>query len=181
VRLAAFDGAESPIVQLNAGRTHFCARSELGAVWCWGRNAEGQLGEHPTRVPTPIRLEMPEAATDIALGSYHTCALGQSGALWCLGRTLNGVLGSQPEPFVKSATRFEGFPADDPPVDIESGIVHSCAVLRSGQVRSGHRENSVVVEAPARQLPVDIFYAGRSPAGIDGPQGAVEPVRYIDG
>lgn len=32
------------VVQVEAGVAHICAVKSSGAVWCWGRNSEGQLG-----------------------------------------------------------------------------------------------------------------------------------------
>ncbi|MEZ4229592.1 MAG: hypothetical protein R3B89_10520 [Polyangiaceae bacterium] len=33
-----------PLVDIVAGYNHTCARSASGAVWCWGANAQGELG-----------------------------------------------------------------------------------------------------------------------------------------
>ncbi len=35
------------VQELSAGPSHNCARDANGAVWCWGRNDHGELGEAP--------------------------------------------------------------------------------------------------------------------------------------
>jgi len=33
------------VVEIDGGEHHCIARTEMGAVYCWGRNDEGQMGE----------------------------------------------------------------------------------------------------------------------------------------
>jgi hypothetical protein len=47
----------TPVVELRAGGGHACLRRLDNRVHCWGRNAEGQLGDgtlRPRAVPTPV-------------------------------------------------------------------------------------------------------------------------------
>ena len=89
------------VEMLVAGGNTTCALVTGGTAKCWGANDEGQLGDgqdvgtHETcsslaggdidcsSVPTDAAL--PEAATDLAVGSFHVCALGESGAVYCWG------------------------------------------------------------------------------------------------
>jgi alpha-tubulin suppressor-like RCC1 family protein len=72
-----------------------CARTTDGALWCWGANDRGQLGDGTT-----IDQHMPAQVT--ALGSavaqasasfFHTCARKTDGTLWCWGANDYGQLG----------------------------------------------------------------------------------------
>ncbi len=36
------------VTQIAAGNTFVCARTDTGDVYCWGRNANGQLGQGHT-------------------------------------------------------------------------------------------------------------------------------------
>lgn len=70
------------------GTNHKCALKD-GAVWCWGSNLLGQLGQPlETRAsPIPILVSgLPAAVTDIDTTADFTCALAE-GETWCWGRT----------------------------------------------------------------------------------------------
>jgi alpha-tubulin suppressor-like RCC1 family protein len=52
-------------VQLDAGDYHTCGTTEQGAVYCWGRNADGQLGDGTLRAPVrPARIAEPDSTID---------------------------------------------------------------------------------------------------------------------
>ena len=83
------------------GQTHACALSAQGAVWWWGNNASGQLGngrsgDTTTFRATPVAVQMPTGVqfTVIAAGQDHTCALTQSGTGYCWGANTYGQLGT---------------------------------------------------------------------------------------
>jgi alpha-tubulin suppressor-like RCC1 family protein len=62
------------------------------ALYCWGRNAEGQLGQNDTvnrATPTLVPGSWKEAET----GLFHTCASPTSGGIFCTGDNRNGQLG----------------------------------------------------------------------------------------
>jgi LPXTG-motif cell wall-anchored protein len=75
---------------LSVGDTHACA-IEGGAVYCWGRGTEGQLGNGAnTEQPTPIKVSAAGGLTNngnvtsVATGFRHTCAV-DSGEVFCWG------------------------------------------------------------------------------------------------
>ena len=39
--------APLPVTALALGASHTCAQRDDGTAWCWGRDAEGQLGDGP--------------------------------------------------------------------------------------------------------------------------------------
>ncbi len=73
-----------PASNLALGAHHACAVAG-GAVWCWGENGEGQVGDG-TRAPGGAQVLGVKGATRIAAGDAHTCALLGDGAVWCWGR-----------------------------------------------------------------------------------------------
>ncbi len=73
-----------------------CALDDLGQVWCWGYNVNGNLGNGSTQdQATPVLISMPAGKTfhDIAGGDQHTCAIDQTNALWCWGYNQYGSIG----------------------------------------------------------------------------------------
>lgn len=78
---------------VTAGKHHVCALDDDGALYCWGSNAAGQLGDgtrdgraRPARVPGG-----PWAAA--SAGGWTTCAIDRGGALYCWGSNAWGNLG----------------------------------------------------------------------------------------
>jgi alpha-tubulin suppressor-like RCC1 family protein len=84
------------VTQVTAGQTHACAISD-GAVYCWGANASGQVGNGSnTGVTTPTKvggLIAGATATAVDAGEAHTCAVA-GGAAYCWGANSYGQLGN---------------------------------------------------------------------------------------
>lgn len=91
----------APMVELDAGASHACTRSETGELWCWGNDSFGQLGFENLDLRTsefaqPRRVEGLPPVRAIAAGFYFTCALTGEGAAtqaWCWGDNGSGQLG----------------------------------------------------------------------------------------
>jgi alpha-tubulin suppressor-like RCC1 family protein len=64
-----------------------------GSVWCWGSNAQGQLGREGGVAPAPV-VGLTGAMAQIAAGAGHTCAFRDDGRAWCWGANLYGQLGN---------------------------------------------------------------------------------------
>jgi alpha-tubulin suppressor-like RCC1 family protein len=122
------------IASLVAGSDHTCGLSLAGAVACWGRNDNGQLG-NATYIDssTPVTpLGLNGGVAQIAgSGSTHVCARMQSGDARCWGGNYYGTLGDgttvdRPQPaVVPSLTNV---------VDISASFTRTCAVRSGGDV-----------------------------------------------
>ena len=94
----------------NSGRAnsidtfHGCGIRPPGALWCWGRNVEGQLGvgDYATHF-VPTRAGTGTDWVDVSTGRFHTCAQRADASIWCTGDNPRGQLGTG------SSTRINAF------------------------------------------------------------------------
>ena len=146
-------------VQVSAGEAHTCVLTANSAVWCWGFNDYGQLGDGTTRshgLPVAV-LGLDEEIVMISAGGDHTCALTRGGGIKCWGWNEKGQLG-------------DGTTIDRPaPVDvveltsgvrtISSGGSHTCALTESGGVKCwGNNHSGQLGDSTtdSRLTPVDV-------------------------
>lgn len=99
IPVAAVSGMDSGVTAIAAGGNHICA-VRTGAVWCWGFNNHGQLGNNST-TQSFLPFKVPDNAgtgftnsgiSVVSAGGDDTCAL-QGASVWCWGANGNGQLG----------------------------------------------------------------------------------------
>lgn len=80
--------------KVSAALSHFCGLVADGTAYCWGRNAEGQLGNNsldfagaPSAVHGGLKFR------DISSGTTHTCGVTTEGRVACWGKNAFGELG----------------------------------------------------------------------------------------
>ncbi len=85
-------------VAITAGKDTICAVASGGAVYCWGGNAQGELGagsDSNAMAPVPVPLSgLSSGVAAIAAGDDHACAVTTTGSVQCWGLNLDGQLGS---------------------------------------------------------------------------------------
>ena len=67
-----------------------------GAVWSWGDNRKGQLGDGSrtsSDVPVPVKVPSGVKFVKVSSGGYACYAIDRSGRLWAWGGNDNGQLG----------------------------------------------------------------------------------------
>lgn len=80
--------------QVVRGSYHGCALDSGGAAYCWGSNADGQLGDGTTEHRSePVAVAGGFEFNQISVGRYHTCALTVDGEVLCWGWGGGGGLG----------------------------------------------------------------------------------------
>jgi alpha-tubulin suppressor-like RCC1 family protein len=117
------------ITQLASGHGHTCALTGDGAVFCWGSNTLGQLGDGSRESrPSPKRVGTMNF-TFIATGSAHTCALNASGRAYCWGWNRSGQLGDG-----TTADRTAPVPVSGELAftQLAAGQNHTCGMTGSG-------------------------------------------------
>ncbi|MFN0245494.1 MAG: hypothetical protein ACKV2T_01215 [Kofleriaceae bacterium] len=86
----AFQGVST----VTASRTHSCALSDIGRVWCWGANNASELGNLPGMNMNPAEVTDVRFA-EISTGADHTCGIGENRTnISCWGENRYGQLGN---------------------------------------------------------------------------------------
>jgi alpha-tubulin suppressor-like RCC1 family protein len=128
------------LVQITAGNAFACALSAAGAAYCWGRNAEGELGNNSTAsssVPVAVTTSGVLAGTvlsQISAGSSSACALSSTGAASCWGGNGSGQLGnsSTASSSVPVAVSTSGVLAGKTLTQVSVGTSFACALDYTG-------------------------------------------------
>jgi alpha-tubulin suppressor-like RCC1 family protein len=120
-------------VAVSEWREHSCFVSDVGAVWCWGRGGNGELGiGERMSSPAPVKALLPEPAASVSVGAGHTCAVTAAGTAYCWGRGVEGQLGN-----ASTVTRATPVPVSggDAYRMVSAGGRHSCGITSAGDAR----------------------------------------------
>jgi len=92
----------APVRAWAAGRSHTCALTDQGEVWCWGSHAYGQLGVGMALGASNaswIPVKIPDfQAVALAAIDDRTCAVRTDGAVLCWGKIPYGSTSFVPVP-----------------------------------------------------------------------------------
>lgn len=145
-------GLPDGVTAISAGGRHTCALTASGAVYCWGSNSFGQVGDDTTTNRlTPVLIGgLPGDGISLSAGGYSTCALTASGRVYCWGNNNFGQLGDgsyvdRHVPTLAGALP-EGVKA------ISAGLFHTCIITNGdgmmcwgrnefGQLGDGTKDN----------------------------------------
>lgn len=106
-----------------------CAIRTGGQALCWGKNADGQIGDGSKtdrNVPTPV-TGLTDAES-ISTGAHHTCAIRTSGQAVCWGLNHHGQLGDTSTTERLTPVSVNGLTDAH---NIAVGRTHTCAARES--------------------------------------------------
>ncbi len=127
---------DDPVVTIASGGNHSLALTASGALYAWGLNSNGQLGNgSTTNSSTPVAvtgLPTGDPVIAIAGGSDHNLALTASGTVYAWGYNGQGELGNGNTTNSSTPVAVTGLPSSDPVITIAAGDEHSLALTASG-------------------------------------------------
>ena len=184
VKIAGTPLAGKTIIQIVAGANHNMVLTSDGAVYTWGWNYHGQLGNNTkTNSNTIVAVQTigtPLAGkkiVKIAAGQGHSLALTGDGIVYTWGRNDTGQLGNNAttDAMLPVAVTVTGTPMNNKTiVEIASGARHSLAIDSNGKVYAwGHNSSGqlgnnstvnaltpVAVQAPADKNIIQVSGGG---------------------
>lgn len=119
--------SQNVVTYIGAGREQSCAIMSPGALWCWGENPNGGVGDGTTTFRrSPVRIStMSSGVTAVSCGNNHACAV-KSGGLWCWGDNSNGQLGVGTNTQHNSPVAVSSLSSNINA--IATGTYHTCAI-----------------------------------------------------
>ena len=131
--------APEKLGHLALGKDHTCYLYSNGQVTCWGKNANGELGDGTTiDHSTPSLVPGLDGIVEIAASEAfdfgpgnrgsHTCARRHDGTVWCWGANVDGL---ELQDTITSRrlvpTKIDGF--DVTPFNLSSSIIRFSSPL----------------------------------------------------
>jgi alpha-tubulin suppressor-like RCC1 family protein len=145
-------------VDVQAGGDHTCATTADGALYCWGRGDDGQIGIDPLTSrcvsstifcqKTPAKIAVP-ATLGVGLGVAHTCSSTTTQG-FCWGRNSTGQYGNGT---TSGATKPAMVSERAGATMLDGGTGHGCSLAAgsiacSGANNEGQVGNLSVVQQP---------------------------------
>jgi alpha-tubulin suppressor-like RCC1 family protein len=123
----------SNITAIACGQYHSLAIDATGAMWAWGANAQGQLGDGTmTNRFIPVRVATNAAAISVAAGGYHSLALLPNGTMLAWGDNSVGQLGDN----TSTTSYIPVAPLISNVTAISAGFAHSLALKADSTLSS---------------------------------------------
>lgn len=124
------------IREVTLGDAGGCLRADLGEVYCWGCNIDGEVGTGTTEPNLPLtRLPIPKAIS-VQRGAHSGCAITEDRRAYCWGKNDEGQVG------LGAASPVAPAPLRDANGEVIVGVQevalywdHGCIRLASEEIR----------------------------------------------
>jgi alpha-tubulin suppressor-like RCC1 family protein len=159
----AVSGLPAGVIAIAAGGYHTCARTNAGAVWCWGSNSGGQLGSGTinTSNPVPAQVQnLPAPVDSLSAGLSHTCAV-TNGQVMCWGDNGFNQLGVDGSRNSITPVVVSGLPAGRIGA-VTAGASHSCVTVDGAALCWGDNSFGELGNASAIGLSIPVAVNGLS-------------------
>ena len=174
--------AGKAVTALDAGVLHTCVVAD-GQAFCWGRNADGALGDGTNTnrtIPVPVNTSGALAARTVTAisASAHTCVVADAKP-FCWGLNTFGQLGdgTQTQRTEPTLVNISGVLAGRSVQAITAGELHTCAVADQKVSCWGRNEFGSVGKgslSTTEKLPVDVVgLAPRQPRLLEASDSSV--------
>jgi cysteine-rich repeat protein len=167
-QVAAGTDVFTDVVDVSTGQDFACAVRSDGTVWCWGDNADRQIGSpsvgtdflQPTRINGfPLEDGVPVRLVDVEAGEDFACATDDAQRLYCWGDNGDRQLGRGGTSIADSETPAEVLMPDGQAViGFALGLNHACALLADLTVACWGRGDDLAVGG---STPADVSTATR--------------------
>jgi alpha-tubulin suppressor-like RCC1 family protein len=131
------------VKNISVNSNNACVVASDLAIYCWGPNTYGQIGNGTTTIattPTAISKSALPAGTafkQVAVGNAFACGLTTTGSVYCWGDNTNGKLGNSPTSLSSSDTPFKVYSSGalngKTIASISAGQTNACVVSTDGQ------------------------------------------------
>lgn len=158
------DAAPLTAVQVAAGSDFSCALLSDGTVWCWGGDANGQLGDGQPHSSRNNAARIDSLSNVIAIASSaegaHACAIVTPGDVWCWGRGSTGQLGNNSMLDARQPVQVNTF---GPVTALALGFDSTSALLVDGAILRWGANEYLQLNLPVQMNPVPIPEVARDP------------------
>jgi alpha-tubulin suppressor-like RCC1 family protein len=171
--------AGTKVTAVAVGSLHSLALTSTGAVFAWGYNTNGELGDGGTTTSdVPVKVDLPAGTkvTAIAAGGYDSLALTSTGAVFAWGYNTDGELGDGGTANSAVPVRAH-LPAGVKVTAIAAGELQSLAVTSTGGVLAWGGNNFGQLgdgSYKGSDVPVKVDLPGTAP-GLTATPGLTQP------
>lgn len=161
------------VSQACAGDAFTCAVTAGAnpALYCWGINTNGQLGNGTTTLSRSPVLMAGVRPVSVSCGEQHVCIVEAGGAISCWGQNTTGQLGNG----VVSTRSLTPVAALAPPnpIELRLGYANTCALYSDGsRLCWGHNENGQLGLGTPRLRPEPQLVPLANVAQVESAKGA---------